>query len=514
MEDFKSIRVTKGEKALVIDNPTSFPLIGAGTQGAVFKLSEEKCVKIYSDELQAKMEAEALKAGQKLPFFPKLYETGGNYVVMEYFNAPTLKEYLRNCTYIPESITIKLLTILRELKKAKFTMIDAPLRHIFVLENEELKVVDHVNAFKRIHPVPLKLLRDLNIILLKDSFLARVKELEPDTYNMWGKYFQENDLDYRNIPVSSGGSGKGVKVDSAVTQPLIGKGHQGAVYRIAEDKCVKIYGSTDHCRQEKEVLLKSKDLPFIPKVYETGPNYIVMEYLLGPNLNAYLKKQLQLSEDISRRLLDILTMMKQSGFKQIDAPLRHIFVTNNGFKMVDHVYSFTRVQDRPLELFQNLHERGFLDTFLEHVKVMDPKTHEAWTKLPIPLTNEEMAAMEEQESKLDKNKKTQGSKSSKNSKSSSNSKSDKNSKSTSNSKSDKNSKSTSNSKSDKNGKSTSNSKSDKNGKSTSNSKSDKNGKSSSNSKSDKNGKSSSNNKAQKSKAETSSTKERKQKNKK
>ena len=96
-------------------------------------------------------------------------------------------------------------------------MIDAPLRHIFVLENEELKVVDHVNAFKRIHPVPLKLLRDLNIILLKDSFLAQVKKLEPDTFNMWENYFNENSLDYRNIPVTSGGSGAGVKVESSDT---------------------------------------------------------------------------------------------------------------------------------------------------------------------------------------------------------------------------------------------------------------------------------------------------------
>ena len=31
-----------------------------GAQGAVFKLSEDKCVKIYSDPVQAKMEKEAL----------------------------------------------------------------------------------------------------------------------------------------------------------------------------------------------------------------------------------------------------------------------------------------------------------------------------------------------------------------------------------------------------------------------------------------------------------------------
>jgi predicted Ser/Thr protein kinase len=389
MEDFKSITVNKGIKTLDIDNPTSFPLIGMGAQGAVFKLSEERCVKIYTNTLQAKMELEALQAGQHLTFFPRLYEHGENYIVMEYFNAPTLKEYLRNCAYIPESITKNLLFILNEMKKAQFTMVDAPLRHIFVLENEELKVIDHVNAFKRIHPVPLKLLRDLNIILLKESFINQVKKLEPMTYQIWQKYFNENKMDYRNIPVYSGGNGEGVKVDSAISQTLIGAGHQGAVYRIAEDKCVKIYGKPEHCELEKRVLVSHQGLSFIPKVHEKGNNYVVMEYLVGPDLNTFLKKQSTLPLSVTERLLDILTSQKQAGFKQIDAPLRHIFVTNKGFKMVDHVYSFSRIQERPLELFQNLHERGFLEDFLEQVKILDPKTHAVWTKKPIPLTDEE-----------------------------------------------------------------------------------------------------------------------------
>lgn len=393
MEDFKTITVTKGEKSLEIHNPTTYPLIGMGAQGAVFKLAEDKCVKIYSDPVQARMEEEALKAGQHLPFMPVVYDTGSNYIVMEYFNAPTLKEYLRNCTYIPDSIVKKLLYILKELKQAKFTMIDAPLRHIFVLGNEELKVIDHVNSFKRMHPVPLKLLRDLKIILLKDSFLAQVKTLEPDTFNEWENYFNQNSLDFRNIPVLSGGSGSGVKVDSAITQTLIGKGHQGAVYRVSEDQCVKLYGKTEHANQEKKVLLSSQDLPFIPKVFETGPNYILMEYLLGPDLNTFLKKQSVLSEDITRRLLYILKTMETSGFKQIDAPLRHIIITRNGFKLVDHVYSFSREQKRPLELFKDLRERNFLDSFLEQVQAIDPDTYAEWTKTPIPLDENENTLM-------------------------------------------------------------------------------------------------------------------------
>ncbi|EST11881.1 kinase [Sporolactobacillus laevolacticus] len=382
MEDFKSIVVTKGEKSLDIENPTTYPLIGYGTQGAVFKLSEDRCVKIYVDEEQAKMEAFALEVGQHLPFIPKLYESGSNYVVMDYFNAPNLKDYLRNCTYIPESIVKKLLDILIELKRANFTMIDAPLRHIFVLKNEELKVIDHVNSFKRQHPVPLKLLRDLKMILLKDSFLSQVKKLDPVTFTEWDIYIHDK-MDFDQIMVTSGSKGNSVKVDSAITQMLIGIGHQGAVFRISEDQCIKFYGKMKHAKMEQEVLLSNQSLSFIPKVYKTAANYTIMEYLAGSDLNSYLKKQYTLSENITRKLLDMLKTMKNSGFKQIDAPLRHIIITKEGFKLIDHVFSFSHDQAKPLELFENLRERNFLDSFLEQVKMLDPETYQEWTEPPV-----------------------------------------------------------------------------------------------------------------------------------
>ncbi|EOP90048.1 hypothetical protein IGM_02237 [Bacillus cereus HuB4-4] len=380
MKDFRKITVTKGEKSLEVHNPTTYSLIGMGTQGAVFKLAKDKCVKIYSDPVQAKIEGKALKAGQHLAFMPAVYDIGSNYIVMEYFNAPTLEVYLSNCTYMPTSIVRKILYILKQLKQEKLAMIDVPLHNIFVLGDEELKVIGHVNSVKSKSLIPIKLLGDLKKILLKDSFLAQVKKLEPNTFNEWDKYLNRKSFDFRNIPVLHGGKGNGVKIDSAITQTLIGKGHQGAVYRVSEDQCVKIYGKTEHADQEKNVLLSSQHLPFIPKVFETGPNYILMEYLSGPNLNTFLKKQSVLSEDITRRLIYILKKMKKSGFKQIDAPLRHIIITSNGFKLVDHVYSFLREQKKPLELFENLEERNFLASFLEQVKAIDPGMYAKWKK--------------------------------------------------------------------------------------------------------------------------------------
>ncbi|MDZ5473676.1 hypothetical protein SM124_18320 [Bacillus sp. 31A1R] len=385
MKDFKKIKVIKGENSFEIINPTNYPLIGHGAQGAVFKLSEDRCVKIYTNREQAKMEERALKAGQHLSFMPKLYKARSNYIIMEYFNAPTLKEYLKNSMYMPEAIAIKLINILKELKKAGFSMLDAPLRHIFVLENGDLKVIDHVNSFKRQHPAPIKLLRELKLILLKDSFLMHVERLEPKMYKEWEKFFDEKDIDFRKISVSSGGQGNAVNVDSALPLPLIGQGHQGAVYRVSEDKCVKIYSKEEHANQEKKVLLSCQHLPFIPKVYETSSNYILMEYLLGPDLNSFLKKQRSMPEYITRHLLKLLKTMKAHGFKQVDSPLRHTILTVDGLKLIDHVYSFTREQDRPLEMFKDLHLLNFLDSFLEQVKVLDEKTYREWTKTPIPL---------------------------------------------------------------------------------------------------------------------------------
>ncbi|WP_449538730.1 hypothetical protein [Ferdinandcohnia sp. Marseille-Q9671] len=385
MKDFTSITVTKGEKTLEIQNPTTYPLVGMGSQGAVFKLTEEKCVKIYADPLQAKMENDALKAAKKNRFMPKVYETGKNYIVMEYLNGPNLKEYLLGSMYMPEDITRSLLHLLKSFKKAKFTMLDAPLRHIFIVNNE-LKVIDHVNAFKRVHPVPIKLIRDLNLLLLKDSFLMQVQKLEPDTYKEWDQFFNQKMSIKKFLVMPDKGSS--VKVDSSLSQWLIGKGHQGAVYRLSEDRCVKVYGKITHAEQEQKVLLSCQDLSFIPKVHEAKKNYVVMEYLSGPDLNTYLKKQSKLPDEIAKGLLDILTTMKKKRFKQIDAPLRHVIITTNGLKMVDHVYSFTRDQDRPLELFKDLRERGFFESFLEYVRNADQKTYDEWTKTPIPLTEE------------------------------------------------------------------------------------------------------------------------------
>ncbi|MDP9740988.1 UNVERIFIED_ORG: putative Ser/Thr protein kinase [Bacillus sp. B2I3] len=105
MEDFKSICVTEGIKKVdVIKNPTSFPLIGKGAQGTVFKISSDKCVKICAKPEFAAKEGNVLKIAQESHAIPRLYEVGHNYIIMEYLEGPTLFQYLESGGILSEKL--------------------------------------------------------------------------------------------------------------------------------------------------------------------------------------------------------------------------------------------------------------------------------------------------------------------------------------------------------------------------------------------------------------------------
>ncbi|MBT2603256.1 hypothetical protein J7E55_09535 [Bacillus sp. ISL-53] len=188
MEDFKFIKVAslrKGDKVEVIHNPTSYPLIGRGNQGAVFKISPDQCVKIFPKPMHAQRESEALKAAQGSPIVAKLYEAGENYIIMEYIEGPSLQEYLKSKGKIKEDITKKILFLIEEMKRLKFTRLDSRLKEIIVTKQGELKMVDLVNHFTKKYEIPQLLLANLEKLGLLSSFLEQVKKIDPQSYLEW-----------------------------------------------------------------------------------------------------------------------------------------------------------------------------------------------------------------------------------------------------------------------------------------------------------------------------------------
>jgi len=193
LHDFKAITVYPGvhrsgmNYQVAFHNPTSYPFIGAGAQGAVFQLAPDRCIKIYAIEAEAIREANALLAAQSSPFFPKLFEAGPNYNIIEYISGPSLDQYLLQVNYLDIHITKQIIELVRDMRRLGFSRLDAALRHILLTETHAIKVIDHVNSYQTILHIPNQLLSELNNIGFRHTFLDQVRNDDPELYEEWAR---------------------------------------------------------------------------------------------------------------------------------------------------------------------------------------------------------------------------------------------------------------------------------------------------------------------------------------
>lgn len=190
--------------------------------------------------------------------------------------------------------------------------------------------------------------------------------------------------DFESISVSRVIDSDGRKkliINNPTDYTLIGKGVQGAVFQLDEDRCVKFYVKKSFVDKEMEAYAAAKQLSFIPKFYERGSNYIVMEYIKGPSLFKYLQKLNHLSKSLAQQILMIHRELKIIGFTRIESKLGHFIVTEGEvLKFVDHSDAFSYVQSYPNELFTDLKKIGLLQSFLKHAKELDPEQYSEWEK--------------------------------------------------------------------------------------------------------------------------------------
>ena len=198
MNDFTLIKVerveTSGKKDLIIDNPTTLKIIGKGSQGAVFQISDDRCVKIYVNPNAAIKEGRALEAAKDLNIVPQVFEVGPNYVVMEYLKGQNLKDYLKQTKRLPETITKQIIMIRKELKRVGFTRIKTSIGHFIVTEGDVLKAIDHSDGLTMNDPYNPKMFLDLKKLGLLNTFLEQAKEIDPESYEDWQKNIDFNTL--------------------------------------------------------------------------------------------------------------------------------------------------------------------------------------------------------------------------------------------------------------------------------------------------------------------------------
>lgn len=183
LEKVEQIRVWKPDYNIKIDNPTTFRLLGLGKQGMVFQIDEKRCVKIYFESESPIKELHALQLGGKAGICPKVYFWGTNYIVMEYLKVPSLLEYLNNHS-VTKDLCRRIIHLLDTFEQLGFNRFDHATRHIYVLPDDKMKVIDVVHVIKK-EPVwlPEKLAKGMG----EDAelFVDFVKELSPKWYDRW-----------------------------------------------------------------------------------------------------------------------------------------------------------------------------------------------------------------------------------------------------------------------------------------------------------------------------------------
>lgn len=192
MEEFKKIKVMHGPtRGLVVDNPTELKLVDKGAHGAVFRLSKDKCVKIYAETQNAEMEANTYRLSEGSVILPKFYEAGDNYLIMEFIEGISLWKFINEKKEITLDITEKIISLIKEMKRLKFKRTDSSLRHIFLTSDNKLKVLDVVYSYVRKDTKPIKIFTELNRLHLLKQFMDNVLEIDPELYNEWSKGLPE-----------------------------------------------------------------------------------------------------------------------------------------------------------------------------------------------------------------------------------------------------------------------------------------------------------------------------------
>lgn len=161
---------------------------------------------------------------------------------------------------------------------------------------------------------------------------------------------------------------------------MIGKGHQGAVFRFTDDICVKVFGNTDDCEREYYALSLGQHTNLFPKVHAKGALYIAMDIVNGVDLREYLQSQ-PLTEELSMKLIELLITFKKIGFERIDHHKRQIYLQTDGsLKVIDVARTVwrDRVYPYPRKLINSLGEEN-KKIFLSHVQALSPELYEEWT---------------------------------------------------------------------------------------------------------------------------------------
>lgn len=160
--------------------------------------------------------------------------------------------------------------------------------------------------------------------------------------------------------------------------PLVGKGSNGKVYNLGDGTCIKICRKVKSMKKEFQVLKRAEGYSQFPMVCECKGNYMIREYIDGPNIYDYISVN-GLSDDLAKELTELIKIFIKLRFKRIDIKMHEVFVIkNNKLKIIDTARYLDKKATYPFKMLRTLEKLKCKEQYLNYLKANYPEFYETW----------------------------------------------------------------------------------------------------------------------------------------
>lgn len=138
-----TVIINKKNRLLSYDD--SLKLVGTGRSAFVFRIkSSDKAIKIFFPEFMptAKEEVEIYRILQNITYYPSIYDSGLNYIVMDYIEGLTLFECITQGKIITPAHIKEIDYALSLASERGLNPSDIHLRNIFITSADMVKIID------------------------------------------------------------------------------------------------------------------------------------------------------------------------------------------------------------------------------------------------------------------------------------------------------------------------------------------------------------------------------------
>ena len=162
---------------------------------------------------------------------------------------------------------------------------------------------------------------------------------------------------------------------------FLGQGNNGIVYKVPENKVIKLFYEEKVWYDEAYILTRTKRSAFFPKLYEKGRFYIVREMVEGIQLDKYIKKN-GLNFELTKNIYELLEEFKRLKFKKIDSRCKDIYGSNDlKITLIDPKKYYRRNIEFPRHLMKGFLKLEVLNDFYIYMKQINEEKTREWIKL-------------------------------------------------------------------------------------------------------------------------------------